>query len=70
MLNFNVAELCSIGALPADIFQKILTADDLLVHCASWHKSCHLKYSISKLTTVRKSMANCNEPEPSLPANC
>ena len=70
VLNFNVEELCSISALPADIFQNFLTADDILVHRASWHKSCHWKYSISKLTRVRKSKANCNEPEPSMPANC
>ena len=63
VLNFNVAELCSISALPADLLKIFLTAADLLVHRASWHKSCHLKYGISKLTRVRKSKANCNEPD-------
>ena len=40
-----------------------LTADDLLAHHAPWHKSCHLKYSTSKLTRAKKRKADCNEPE-------
>ncbi len=60
----NVEEFRSIGALPTTIFLgSDFTADDLLAHRASWHKSCRLKYSISKLTRAKKRKADCAEPE-------
>ncbi len=60
----NVEEFRSIGALPTTIFLgSDFTADDLLAHRASWHKSCCLKYSISMLTRAKKRKADCAEPE-------
>ena len=31
-----------------------MSADGLLAHCASWHKSCHLKYNNDKLMKAMK----------------
>ena len=31
-----------------------MSADSLLAHCASWHKSCHLKYNNDKLMKAIK----------------
>jgi len=46
----NVEEFRRIDALPTNMyFGDEITIDDLKSHNASWHKSCHLKYSTSKL---------------------
>lgn len=45
----NVEEFRKIDALPTNVyFGDGISVDDLTSHHASWHKSCHLKYSISK----------------------
>ena len=31
-----------------------MSADGLLAHCASWHKSCHLKHNNDKLMKAIK----------------
>ena len=60
----NLEKFRRISALPTKIFfENGLTADDLPAHHAPWHKSCHLKYSTSKLTRAKKRKADCNEPE-------
>ena len=50
-----VQEFRSIDALPTNIcFGDDINVDDLKSHNASWHKSCHLKYSASKLARAAK----------------
>ena len=45
----------SIDALPTNIyFGDDINVDDLKSHHASWHKSCHLEYSASKLARATK----------------
>ena len=55
----NVEEFRRIDALPTNVyFGDDISADDFKSHHASWHKSCHLQYSTSKLiqaTHKRKS---------------
>jgi len=42
----NVKGFRSINALPTNIcFGNDITVEDLIIHRAFWHKSCHLKYS-------------------------
>ena len=51
----NVKEFHSIDALPTNIyFGDDINVDDLKSHHVSWHKSCHLKYSASKLARETK----------------
>ena len=51
----NVEEFHSLGALLTSIyFKSDLTANDFERRHASWHKSCHLNYSHSKLTRAKK----------------
>ena len=60
----NVAEFRSIGVLPTNIyFESDVTANDFQRQHASWHKSCHLKYSISKLTRAKKRNVNWDDCE-------
>ena len=61
----NFEEFHSLGALPTSIYLKSgLTANDFEMRRASWHRSCHLKYSNSKLTRAKKREANdCYESE-------
>ncbi len=65
----NVEVFRSIEALPTDIYFGEVTADDFKQHHASWHKSCHLKYSNSKLKKAQKRKAtnldNSEERRPS-----
>ena len=54
----NVEEFRDLNALPTRIcFAENVSAANLVTHCASWHKSCHLKYNNSKLTKARKRKA-------------
>lgn len=51
----NVEEFCKIDALPTNLyFEDGISVDDFTNHHVSWHISCHLKYSISKLTQATK----------------
>lgn len=51
----NVAELTCIDSLPVELtLGPDVTADTLMDHMASWHKSCHLKFSSSKLQKAKK----------------
>jgi len=46
----------SISALPTSIcFGNDTSVEDLISHHACWHKSCHLKYSSSKLAKTKES---------------
>ncbi len=64
----NVEVFRSIKALPTDIY---FTADDFKQHHASWHKSCHLKYSNSKLKKAQKRKAtNLDDSEERRPSKC
>ena len=47
------------GLLPGMTRQVVyMAADGLLAHCASWHKSCHLKYNNDKLMQAIKRGGN------------
>ena len=51
----NVAEFSLIDALPIHLkFGSEVTVDTLVDQKAQWHKSCHLKFSNSKLQETRK----------------
>ena len=58
----NAKEFQSISALPTSIcFGNDTLVEDLINRHACWHKSCHLKYSSSKLAKTKKRKANCME---------
>uniref|UniRef100_UPI00358EDFCA uncharacterized protein n=1 Tax=Myxine glutinosa TaxID=7769 RepID=UPI00358EDFCA len=44
----------AIDALPTELYFGEETADSFASHAASWHKSCHLKFSNSKIERARK----------------
>jgi len=51
----NVVEFRDLGALPVSVsFSDSTSAADFVVNCASWHKSCYLKFNSSKLSKARK----------------
>lgn len=51
----NVEEFWDIDALPTEVcFEKDETADNFALHSASWHRSCYLKFSNSKLARAMK----------------
>ena len=55
----NVKQFSDLNALPTKIhFQSNLSASDLAMYNASWHKSCHLKYNNTKLAKAQKRKAN------------
>ena len=58
----NVEEFRKIDALPTKVhFGDGISVGDLTSYHASWHKSCHLKYSISKLTRATKRKSNVED---------
>ena len=65
----NVKEFRSISALPTCIcFEDNTSVEDLTHHHACWHKSCHLKYSNSKLAAkTKKRKADCMEESGRMP---
>ena len=50
----NVEQFRAIDSLPTAIRFDNESADSFLVHRASWHKSCHLKYNNFKLQRAKK----------------
>ena len=50
----NVEQFRAIDSLPTAILFDNESADSFLVHRASWHKSCHLKYNNFKLQRAKK----------------
>ena len=50
----NIQEFQSINALPVQLNLENETVENLIQHSASWHKSCHLKFSNSKLERAKK----------------
>ena len=68
----NVEEFRAIDALPVKLcFGSDETAVSFASHSASWHKSCHLKFSNSKLSkAVRKKDGQSDEPEQKRPTKC
>ena len=51
----NVQEFRDINALPTcTYFGSNVTASDFEINCASWHKSCRLKFNNTKLARARK----------------
>lgn len=60
-----VEQFQAIVSLPNKIYFENETATSFTAHSASWHKSCHLKYTNSKLkkATKRKSCMDEVEPE-------
>lgn len=53
----NVEQFRAIDALPVELmFGSDETVENFASHSASWHKSCHLKFSSSKVTKAKKRM--------------
>ena len=55
----NVVEFRACNSLPAEIVfeqaeKEDIVVQNLMVMRASWHKSCHLKFSTSKLDRVKR----------------
>jgi len=51
----NVQGFKELKSLPASIcFDDDVTANDLSVNCAKWHKNCHLLFSNSKLLRAQE----------------
>ena len=48
-------------------FGNDLDIEDLISHHAFWHKSCHLKYSGSRLTRTKKRKTDHNEESGRMP---
>ena len=49
----NVEEFCNIGDLPMEISSNV-TLDNMIRNRGSWHKSCHLKFTKSKLEKAKE----------------
>ena len=61
----NVNQFRMMNALPTPIFfEPNESATTFVMHSASWHKSCYLKYNTSKLTKVKKRSASASESNP------
>ena len=55
----NVQQFRGINVLPTSIcFGSDLTASDFEMNCASWHKSCRLKFNNTKLSRAKKKGAS------------
>ena len=64
-------EFHSINALSTNIcFGNDLDVEDLISHHALWHKSCHLKYSGSRLTRTKKRKTDHIEESGRMPTKC
>ena len=50
----NALEFKKLDALPIDVSIGNLSTDSLIENKASWHKSCHLQFSLSKLNKTRE----------------
>ena len=51
----NVEQFRDTDALPAEVyFGNDKSADSFATHCVSWHESCYLKFSNSKLAKAKK----------------
>ena len=67
----NVDEFKRLNALPAVVCLDVgsATVDDLVKNESKWHRSCHLKFSLSKLQKAQQRVNNnmnissCNEPQ-------
>ena len=65
----NVQQFRAIGALPFALdFCSDAIADNCVAHSASWHKSCHLKFSNSKLARAQKKREHIPDDEPKRPS--
>ena len=49
----NIEEFKSINDLPGQLNFENETVENLVQHWASWYKSCHLKFSHSKLERAK-----------------
>ena len=62
----NVEQFRDIDSLPTEVyFENDESVNSFATHCASWHKSCHLKVTKSKLAKAKKKIKrehNTDEP--------
>ena len=65
----NVQQFRAIGALPVALyFCTDTTADNVVAHSASWHKSCHLKLNNSKLARAQQKKEHIPDDERKRPS--
>ena len=64
----NVLEFSSLGALPVNVpFALDIDTDVLIKNEASWHKSCYLKFNLSKLQKAKERVFRKREKEEGQP---
>ena len=64
----NVLEFSSLGALPVNVpFALDIDTDVLIKNEASWHKSCYLKFNLSKLQKAKERVSRKREKEEGQP---
>ena len=64
----NVLEFSSLGALPVNVpFALDIDTDVLIKNEASWHKSCYLKFNLSKLQKAKERVCRKREKEEGQP---
>ena len=64
----NVLEFSSLGALPINVpFALDIDTDVLIKNEASWHKSCYLKFNLSKLQKAKERVSRKREKEEGQP---
>ena len=53
----NASEFLVLDSLPTNLSLPLGIRGDVLVYKASWHKSCHLQFSTSKLNKAKERSA-------------
>lgn len=64
----NILKFSSLGALPVNVpFALDIDTDVLIKNEASWHKSCYLKFNLSKLQKAKERVSRKREKEEGQP---